>query len=246
MPEVGKMSVPGESKLKKLSVTTGRIVGLLVGIALTGYYANGFLYGWWRDKRPEWYIGIEDIFFYGIFAGSAILWLGGAYWFRLKAKKGAQRDSGITPPCTGSPKAFGFLRPASSPARTLTFILKLCGVILGSALFFPVSCSTALLAGIEINSLHFARDMSQGDKPRPPFYVLATIPPGNMRSLELIEVDTYIEKTPGASFLPIQPSGTLPGSSRDERFSWRVISSNSNEQLVEVSYYDGATNFLSR
>jgi hypothetical protein len=120
------------------------------------------------------------------------------------------------------------------------------GVILGSALFFPVSCTTALLAGIEINSFLFARDMSRGDKPRPPFHVVATVPTGNISPIELIEVDTYIEKTPDVSFLLAQESGHLPGASRDEWFSWRVISSNSNEQLVEVQYFDGDTRFINR
>jgi len=194
----------------KISLTAIRIVGLLVGMVLTGYYVNSiwhllcvFKLGW-GDRRPEWYGGIEDIVSYGIFAGSAILWLGGAYWLHLRAKNRTQRYSGITRPCTGSPKAFGFLRPGSSPVRTLTFILKLSGVILGSALFFPVSCSTALLAGIEINSFLFARDMSRGDNPQSPFHVLATVPTGNISPMELIEVDTYIEKTPDGSFLLAQ------------------------------------------
>jgi tetratricopeptide (TPR) repeat protein len=234
MPEVCKMSVPGKSKLKKVSLTAGRIVGLLVGIVLTGYYANGFLNGWWRDKRPEWYIGIEDIVFYGVFALSAILWLGGAYW-RFRAKKRIR-----------SPAPSGFRRPVSLPVRTLTSILKLSGVILGSALFFPVSCTTALLAGIEINSHHFGRDMLRGDKPRPPFYVIATLSKEDIRPIELIEVDAYIGRTPDVSFLIAQRSGALPGDSPDERFSWRVTSSNSNEQLVEVRYYDGDTTFISR
>jgi hypothetical protein len=234
MPEVCKMSFPGKSKLKKVSLTAGRIVGLLVGIVLTGYYANSFLYGWWRDKRPEWYIGIEDIVFYGIFALSAILWLGGAYW-RCRAKKRIR-----------SPAASGFRRPVSLPVRTLTSILKVSGVILGSALFFPVSCTTALLAGIEINSHHFGRDMLRGDKPRPPFYVVATISKEDIRPIELIEVDAYIGRTPDVSFLIAQRSGALSGDSPDERFSWRVISSNPNEQLVEVRYYDGDTTFMNR
>ncbi len=242
-----KMSISGKSKLKKVSLTAGRIVGLLVGIVLTGYYVNmwyhvcALKFGW-GDRHPEWYLGIGDIV---IFAGSAILWLGGGYWFRLRAKKRTQRYSGITPPCTGSPTAFGFRRP-SSPARTLMSILKLFGLILGSALFFPVSCTTALLVGIEINSHLFARDMSRGDKPRPPFYVLATAATGNISPIELIEVDAYIGKTPDVSFLLTQRSGSLAGASRDERFSWRVILSNSNEQLVEVRYYDGDTTFINR
>ncbi len=121
-------------------------------------------------------------------------------------------------------------------------ILKLFGLILGSGLFFPVSCSTALLVGIEINSFLFARDMSRGDYPQSPFYVLATVPPGNISPIKLSEVDTYIEETPDVSFLLAQPSGALP----DERFSWRVISSNSKEQLVEVQYFDGDTSFKNR
>jgi hypothetical protein len=141
------MSIPVKSRLKKVSLTVTRIVGLLVGIVLTGYYANGILYGWWRDRHPEWYVGIEDTVFYGIFAGSAILWLGSAYWLRLRAKYRTQRYSGMTPSCTGSPSALAFRRPVSLPVRTLTSILKVCGLILGSALFFPVSCTTALLLG---------------------------------------------------------------------------------------------------
>jgi hypothetical protein len=240
------MSIPVKSRLKKVSLTVTRIVGLLVGIVLTGYYANGILYGWWRDRHPEWYVGIEDIVFYGIFAGSAILWLGSAYWLRLRAKYRTQRYSGMTPSCTGSPSALAFRRPVSLPVRTLTSILKVCGLILGSALFFPVSCTTALLLGIEINSLHFARDMSRGDKPRPPFYVIATISKEDIRPIELIEVDAYIGRTPDVSFLLAQRSGALPGDSPNERFSWRVTSSNSNEQLVEVRYYDGDTTFINR
>jgi hypothetical protein len=233
------------TKLKKVSLTAIRIVGLLLGIVLTGYYVNSVWHLFcvpklgWGNRRPEWYLGIEDIV---IFAGSAILWLGGAYWVRLRSKKRTQRCSGVTRPGTGSPAAPGFRRPVSLPVRTLTSILKVSGLILGAGVFFPVSCTVALLAGIEINSHHFARDMSRGDKPRPPFHVLATLPAGDISPIELIEVDAYIGKTPDVSFLLAQPSGTLPG----ERFSWRVISSNSNEQLVEVQYFDGDTRFINR
>jgi hypothetical protein len=122
----------------------------------------------------------------------------------------------------------------------------LSGLILGSAVFFPVSCTTALLAGIEINSFLFARDMSQGDKPQYPFHVLATVPTGAISPIELSKVATYIKKTPDVSFLLAQESGALPGASQDERFSWRVISSNANEQLVEVQYFDGDTRFINR
>jgi len=241
------MGIPGKSKLKKVSLTASRIVGLLVGIVVTGYYANSIWHVFcvhklgWGDTHPESYLGIEDIV---IFVGSAILWLGGAYW-RLRVKNRTRRYSEITRPSTGSPTAFGFRRP-SSPAKTLTFILKLSGVILGSALFFPVSCTTALIAGIQINSLLLARDLSHGDKPYIPFHVLTTAPTGNICPIELFEVDTYIEKTPDGSFLLAQSSGDFPGASRDERFSWRVISSKSNEQLVEVCYYDGDTTFINR
>jgi hypothetical protein len=134
----------------------------------------------------------------------------------------------------------------STIVRTLMPILKLFGLILGSALFFPVSCTTALLVGIEINSFYFARDMLRGDKPRPPFYVVATISKEDIRPIELIEVDAYIGRTPDVSFLLAQRSGAFPGASPNERFSWRVISSNSNEQLVEVRYYDGDTTFINR
>jgi tetratricopeptide (TPR) repeat protein len=121
-------------------------------------------------------------------------------------------------------------------------ILKLFSLILGSALFFPVSCTTALFVGIEINSYLFARDMSRGDKPYNPFYVLATVPTENISPIEFLEVGEYIQKTPEVSFLLAQPSGALPGKS----FSWRVISSNSYEQLVEVQYKDGDTGFINR
>ena len=127
-------------------------------------------------------------------------------------------------------------------------ILKLFGLILGSGLFFPVSCSTALLVGIEMNSFLFARDMSRGDKPQSPFYVLATVPTGNISPIELYKVDTYIEETPYVSFLLAQPSGALPDeeSSWLKGVKWRVISSNSNEQLVEVRYLWGDTSFKNR
>ena len=70
----------------------------LIGIALTGFVANflwyffcGLVLGW-GDSAPEWYIDVQEKVVYGIFLGSAILWLGGIYWLRSKNTKRPDTD----------------------------------------------------------------------------------------------------------------------------------------------------------
>ena len=68
------------------------MLAFLVGIALTGLVANFLWYLFcalalgWGDSAPLWYINIQGKVFYGIFLGSALVWLGGIYWFRSKDK----------------------------------------------------------------------------------------------------------------------------------------------------------------
>ena len=96
MPEVDKMDILDKSKLKQVSLTASRIVGFLLGIVLTGFVVNFMWYLFcalilgWGDSAPEWYIGIQERLFYGIFAGSVILWLGGAYWLRSRVRNRTQ------------------------------------------------------------------------------------------------------------------------------------------------------------
>jgi hypothetical protein len=69
--------------------------------------------------------------------------------------------------------------------------LSVCGLVLGSLLFVPVSCTSGFVVGTIAAIKLDARQISKGDKPHPHFYVIASMPKKNgaLKALHLSEID---------------------------------------------------------
>ena len=78
--------------LKKILWKCYNVLVFVIAIGLTGLLANLIIYFFhsiilgWGDSGPDWYIDIQEWVIYGVFLASAMLWLGGAYWLRLRNK----------------------------------------------------------------------------------------------------------------------------------------------------------------
>ena len=72
------------------------VFAFLIAVVFTGFFVNyvwyffhAFILGW-GDSAPEWYFGIQNLVFWGIFLGSAVFWFFLAYRYFLKDRKKAQ------------------------------------------------------------------------------------------------------------------------------------------------------------
>ena len=132
------------------------------------------------------------------------------------------------------------------------YLLRVCAWILGSALFFPFSCTGALIVGTHIYIESDARDLSKGDKPHSRCYVIASTPETNGAqvpiSLSYIKPSLYdISELCGSEFTGIDTSGysfLLPdaeGEIREgkwTRYMYRVTSVSPKKQIIQVQYSD--------
>jgi hypothetical protein len=126
-------------------------------------------------------------------------------------------------------------------------IVRVLAVILGSSWFFPVSCTTGVIAGIPVVAHFHERHMEKGDPPHHMFTVVwqpgeAGEPFGYSRLAALAR-----DKTPGParSFVMAQPSGRI----KEGEFivvTYKVLSSGASEQLVEVTWDDAKYGSVSR
>ena len=132
------------------------------------------------------------------------------------------------------------------------YLLRACALILGSALFFPISCSTALFVGTYIYIESDARNLSKGDKPHSRCYVIASTPETNGAlvpiSLDYIRPSLYdISELCGEEFTGIDTSEysfLLPNSEGEiregkwTRYKYHVTLLSPEKQKIEVQYSD--------
>ena len=112
-------------------------------------------------------------------------------------------------------------------------LMKIIALVLGSAWFFPVSCTTGLVAGVRIVEALDARDVARGDQVHP--ITLVAEPGSNgqaFRVVRLYEVPKIREKGE-AHFLMSRPSGRIDVS-QNTFVSYRVLLDLGSEQVIEV------------
>jgi len=80
-------------------------------------------------------------------------------------------------------------------------IVRVTALVLGSGFFFPVSCTTGVVAGIHVLAGLKARDATRGEEPHPQAYLLATLPNASLTALPFSELDKFKKTHPQASFL---------------------------------------------
>ena len=126
-------------------------------------------------------------------------------------------------------------------------IIRVLAFIIGASWFFPVSCTTGVIAGTFLMSTFDERHIEKGDPPHAMFFVVwqpgeAGEPFGYSRLAELSPDKT---PAPARSFIMEQPSSRI---GRDEfsGIAYQVLSSGAAEQLIEVTRSDGDNDSVSR
>ncbi len=126
-------------------------------------------------------------------------------------------------------------------------LLKVLALILGSAFFFPVSCTTTLVAGIFVIAHLDAREVARGDQVHPGF--LFVVEPGEngqpFRSVRLSDLPRLRESGGVYSFLMSKPSGRIDINDYTH-LSYRVLENQGSAQVIEVEDKDDDNTFCCR
>jgi len=127
--------------------------------------------------------------------------------------------------------------------------MKVLAFVLGSAWFFPVSCSSTLFAGIHVISHIDTREVARGEAVHPHFWVV-TEPGENgqrFRTVTLTSLRWIREKGVDCGFWFLMPkSFDAIDFGRSTHVSYRVLDSQSSAQEIEVEYKDGDGTYWSR
>lgn len=112
--------------------------------------------------------------------------------------------------------------------------MKYLAAILGSLLFFPVSCSTAVFVGTHVIAKLDERDVRKGDKVHALFSVMMESKENDapLRVVGLDDLPDMMKSRETISFLLSKPSGGLD--SGNSHFSYQVLNDLGGEQLIEV------------
>ncbi|MFH1114041.1 MAG: hypothetical protein V1792_08980 [Pseudomonadota bacterium] len=126
-------------------------------------------------------------------------------------------------------------------------ILRIVALVMGALWFFPVSCSTGLIAGTWAISHLDARDIAKGREPHQPFFVTAQPGEGNrpFSVVSLKDLEKFKRDFPGTSFVMSSPAGRLELGGRT-KCSYRVVSESGTRQTIEVVWSDDDKTIRSR
>ncbi len=118
-------------------------------------------------------------------------------------------------------------------------VLRFLALVLGAIWFFPVSCTTGLIAGTLVMGRLDSRDIEKGQQSHPWFFVV--VQPAEANSpfsvIPLKDLPTFKSSTPNHSFLMPRSSGRIK-TNEYTQVSYRVISDRGTEQTIEVEYSD--------
>lgn len=122
-------------------------------------------------------------------------------------------------------------------------VFRLTALVLGSVYFFPVSCTTSMIAGTKIISSLEARDTSKGEIPHQQAYLVAAFPDTSLKALPLSELGECENKNPQASFLLPTTSGTFSVGEHG-KISFVVTAATPEAQTIEVTLLDELGTFF--
>jgi hypothetical protein len=126
-------------------------------------------------------------------------------------------------------------------------ILRFLALVLGSIWFFPVSCTTGIIAGTLMIARLDSRDIEKGEQPHPWFFVVAR--PAEAESpftvIELKDLPKSGSATHHHSFLMPRPSDGIR-TNEYTQVSYRVLSDRGTGQTIEVEYSDDDKTIWSR
>jgi hypothetical protein len=118
-------------------------------------------------------------------------------------------------------------------------VLRSLALVLGAIWFFPVSCTTGLIAGTLAIARLDSRDIEKGQQPHPRFFVVARPAEANspFSVIPLKDLPKFKSSTPYHSFLMPQSSARIK-TNEYTHVSYHVISDKGTEQTIEVEYSD--------
>jgi hypothetical protein len=125
--------------------------------------------------------------------------------------------------------------------------LKVLALILGSAFFFPVSCTSTLFVGTFVVARLDEREVARGNQVHPGFFIV--VEPGEkdqpFRSVRLSDLHRFRESGGAHSFLMSKPSGRID--INDYTYlSYRVLENQGSAQVIEVEDKDDDNTFCCR
>jgi hypothetical protein len=126
-------------------------------------------------------------------------------------------------------------------------VLRFLALVLGAIWFFPVSCTTGLIAGTLAIARLDSRDVEKGQQPHPWFFVVARPAEANspFSVIPLKDLPKFKSSTPHHSFLMPRSSARIK-TNEYTHVSYRVISDKGTEQTIEVEYSDDDKTIWSR
>ena len=126
-------------------------------------------------------------------------------------------------------------------------VLRFLALVLGAIWFFPVSCTTGLIAGTLAIARLDSRDIEKGQQPHPWFFVVARPAEANspFSVIPLKDLPKFKSSTPHHSFLMPRSSARIK-TNEYTHVSYRVISDSGTEQTIEVKYSDDDKTIWSR
>ena len=133
--------------------------------------------------------------------------------------------------------------PGVKMSRTVRALAFLCGALW----FFPVSCTTGLVATVPLLSKFHERHMEKGDAPHSTFFYVVWQPgeAGKPFGYSKLAALTPDKTPPARSFIMEPPSGRI----EEGKFTivtYKVLSSGVSEQLIEVAWADDDYGSVSR
>jgi hypothetical protein len=126
--------------------------------------------------------------------------------------------------------------------------VRVLAFIFGAIWFFPVSCTTGLVATVPLLSKFHERHMEKGDAPHSRFFYVVWQPGDAGRPFGYSRLaDLAPDKLPPSarSFIMEQPSGRTE-EGKSTVVSYKVLSSGAAEQLIEVAWADDDYGSVSR
>jgi hypothetical protein len=126
-------------------------------------------------------------------------------------------------------------------------LLKVLALVLGSAWFFPVSCTSTLFVGTFVIAHLDAREIARGDQVHPGFLIV--VEPGEkgqrFRSVRLSDLPRIRESGGVYSFLMSKPSGRIDINDYTH-LSYRVLKNQGSAQIIELEDKDDDNTFWCR
>lgn len=150
--------------------------------------------------------------------------------------------------CSTSQAGGSFVAAADFGVGNNMKLYRLVGVVLGSLLFLPISCSVGAICGVPIVSWLDSRNVEEGDTVHSLFSAVAEVKNNRERIivLGLSQIEEVKKSREPVSFLMSKPNGSFIMDQSE--WSYKVLENSGDQQLIEVvqKYLDGDNTIWSR